>query len=153
MGAPGSSFLERQDVDVRPPVNNAASSAVAPFGQDGILRIALTAASVRCTIPAFWRGRDVDFSCDGGSGFYILFGGSTVTLVTPATTVSTIAGGAGVEVVTFVTGTGAKIEAGTKQSYRIPNDATITHFCWYGAAASGYIQAANSTGQGEAPST
>ncbi|MFA7295725.1 MAG: hypothetical protein WC211_00900 [Dehalococcoidia bacterium] len=144
-------FLSRMDADIRPPVENAASSAVSPFGRDGILRIALTAASVRVTIPEHWRGRDVDFTCDGGTGMYVLFGGPTVTLVTPATTVSTIAGGAGVEVATFVTGTGKKIEAGATKTYTVPNDAAITHFCWYGASAAGYIEAVNSTGNGVPP--
>lgn len=138
-------FLSRMDADIRPPVNSAAAASAA--GKDGVFRIALTAASVRAIIPAGWKGNDVDFSCDGGTGYYVAFGGSSVALVAPSTTVSTIAA----EAITYITGTGKKVEAGGRLVWRVPNDAAVTHFCWFGASAAGYIEAYCSTGNGEAP--
>lgn len=145
MAAPD--FLARMDADIRPPVAGAYAADVSPFGRDGTFRIALTTASVRALIPSWWKGRDIDFGCDGGTGVHVLFGGSSVEIVTPTTKVSTIAA----ELITFVAGTAPKIEAGTKKCWRVPKDAAITHFCWFGVSAAGYIEAVNSTGDGAEP--
>lgn len=134
----------RMSDDVRVPVEGAYAASAAPYGRDGVFRKLLTTASVPALIPDHWKGRYVDFTCDGGTGFYLLFGATGLTIVTPTTKESTIAA----EVITFVTGTAKKIEPGTTKSYLIPDDATITHFAWFGVSAAGYIEAVCSTGLG-----
>ena len=148
----GLSYLSEIDFDCSPPLDAAGAvpAATVNGGSAGVFRIALTQASVAAIIPNFWRGRFVDFQCQGGTGLYILFGSDAgAVLVTPSTTVSTIAS----NVITFVTGTGFRIEAGVTKSYRVPLDPAITRFAWWGDTAAGYIAATLSTGRGTLPTT